>query len=272
MSGHGETAKIIVLSDLHLGLRGSAVNGLDPAERLRLAVETIIRDHGDTAAVLVAGDLADRGETEAYELLRELLAPLPMPVHVTLGNHDDRDAFLTVWGKERDDAQGRVSSVIEAGGHAIMLLDTSEPGLVGGRLCEGRKAWLADRLDEAGDRPVIIVMHHHAAPLSLPVDGIALEEPEWFALLAASRSNVRLVLSGHVHIATSAVWHGVAFVTMAGSHYSVSPHLPGMAGEQQALEGPAQMGVMLIGATGVTVHFHDYLQRHVVLARGLFGW
>jgi 3',5'-cyclic AMP phosphodiesterase CpdA len=272
MTAPGANAKIIVLSDLHLGRRGQAVNGLDPAERLRLAVETILRDHADAAAVLVAGDIADQGETEAYVQLREMMAALPMPVHLTLGNHDNREAFLAVWGAERDDAEGRVSAAIEAGGHLIVLLDTSEPDLVGGRLCAGRKAWLGARLEGAGGLPVIIVMHHHAAPLSLPVDGIALEEAGDFARMVASHGSVRLVLSGHVHIASSAVWHGVPFVTMAGSHYSVSPHVPGMPGEQAALEGPAQMAVLLAGPSGVTVHFHDYVQRHVALARGLFDW
>jgi nucleoside-diphosphate-sugar epimerase len=35
-----------------------------------------------------------------------------------------------------------------------------------------------DRLAEAQDRPVIVVLHHHANPLSLPVDAIALRNPQ----------------------------------------------------------------------------------------------
>jgi 3',5'-cyclic AMP phosphodiesterase CpdA len=265
-------SKFIVLSDLHLGRPGQAVNGLDPALRLDAAIDTINRDHADAAFVLLAGDLADQGEIAAYEALKRHLARLAPPVHITLGNHDNRDAFLSVFGLDHDHPQARVSSALDHDGHRIILLDTSEPGLVGGRLCDGRKAWLGKALDDAADRPVIVVMHHHASRLSLPVDEIALEEAGGFADMLKRHGHVRLVLSGHVHIASSAVWHGIPMVTMAGSHYSVSPHVTGMAGEQACFDGPAQMAVVLTDGDSVTVHFHDHVQRHAVLARGLFNW
>lgn len=262
--------KFVVLSDLHLGLPGVPVNGLDPAARLAEAVAMVIRDHADAAFVLLAGDLADRGEVAAYDQLRSLLAPLPMPVHITLGNHDERAAFLSVFGADRDDPLGRVSQVVDAGNHRIILLDTTEPGLVGGRLCRGRLDWLAARLDEAWDRPVILVQHHHANPLSLPVDGIILENAADYLAVLRRHPDVRQVIAGHVHLPTAAVWHGIPMTTLAGSHYSVSPHVPGVPGRQRQLEGPAQMAVVLASSDGVTVHFQDHCERHLTLAPGLF--
>jgi Icc protein len=262
--------KFVVLSDLHLGLPGQPVNGLDTAARLAEAVAVIARDHADAAFVLLAGDLADRGEAGAYQLLQTLIAPLPMPVHVTLGNHDDRATFLSVFGADRDDPQGRVSSVVDAGNHRIILLDTSEPGLVGGRLCPGRLDWLSARLDEAQDRPVIIVQHHHANPLSLPVDEIILENAADYLAVLRRHPDIRHVIAGHVHLPTAAVWRGIPMTTLAGSHYSVSPHVPGVPGLQRQFEGPAQMVVVLASADGVTVHFQDHSERHLALAPGLF--
>jgi 3',5'-cyclic AMP phosphodiesterase CpdA len=262
--------KLIVLSDLHLGPPGAAVNGLDTGERLAEAVAVINRDHADAAMVLVAGDLADRGEPEAYRHLRDRLAPLAIPVHLTLGNHDDRNAFLSVFGPGLDDALGRVSKALDTGGYRIILLDTSEPGLVGGRLCQGRMDWLAARLDEAEERPVIIVQHHHANPLFLPVDAIMLEAAQEYLDLLKRHPDIRQVIAGHVHLPTTAVWQGIPMATLAGSHYSVSPHVPGVPGEQRQLEGPAQMAVILASDQGVTVHFQDHCERHLTLARGLF--
>ncbi len=119
--------KFVILSDLHLGATdGAPVNGLDTGARLAEAVRVINRDHADAAFVIVAGDLADQGEVAAYQRLKSLLADLTLPVHLTLGNHDDRAAFLSVFGADLDDAQGRVSLVIDQGGHRIILLDTSE--------------------------------------------------------------------------------------------------------------------------------------------------
>jgi calcineurin-like phosphoesterase family protein len=39
----------------------------------------------------VTGDLADGGTRAEYDRFDELIAPLPMPVHVLPGNHDDLD-------------------------------------------------------------------------------------------------------------------------------------------------------------------------------------
>ncbi|MBA4352005.1 MAG: phosphodiesterase [Rhodobacter sp.] len=262
--------KFIVLSDLHLGPPGVPVNGLDTGARLAEAVATITRDHADAEFVLLAGDLADRGEVAAYHHLRDLLTPLPMPVHITLGNHDDRTAFLSAFGPDRDDPQGRVSQVIDAGGHRIILLDTTEPGLVGGRLCQQRLDWLAARLDEAQDRPVIVVQHHHANPLSLPVDEIILENAEDYLAVLQRHPEIRQVIAGHVHLPSAAVWRGIPMTTLAGSHYSVTPHVPGVPGAQRQLEGPAQMAVVLATSDGVTVHFQDHGDRHLTMAPGLF--
>jgi 3',5'-cyclic AMP phosphodiesterase CpdA len=234
------------------------------------AIEIINCDHADAAFVLLAGDLADRGEVAAYHHLHDHLAALPMPVQITLGNHDDRAAFLSVFGAQRDDPLGRVSTVVDAGGHRIILLDTTEPGLVGGRLCQGRLDWLAARLDEARDRPVIIVQHHHANPLSLPVDEIILENAEAYLAVLQRHPEVRQVIAGHVHLPTTAVWRGIPMTTIAGSHYSVSPHVPGVPGRQRQLEGPAQMAVVLASSDSVTVHFQDHCERHLTLAPGLF--
>lgn len=262
--------KFVVLSDLHLGPPGAAVNGLDTGARAAEALAAVARDHADAAFVLLAGDLADCGEVAAYLQLRDLLAGLPMPVHMTLGNHDDRAAFLSVFGADRDDPEGRVSVALDAGGHRVILLDTTEPGLVGGRLCRGRLGWLAARLDEARDRPAIVVQHHHASPLFLPVDEIILENAAEYVAVLHRHPEVRQVIAGHVHLPTTAVWKGVPMTTLAGSHYSVSPHVPGVPGRQSQLEGPAQMAVVLAHRDGVTVHFQDHGDRHLTLAPGLF--
>jgi 3',5'-cyclic AMP phosphodiesterase CpdA len=262
--------KFVVLSDLHLAAPGQPVNGLDAGARAAEAIAVIKRDHADAAFVLLAGDLADKGEVAAYHHLRDLLASLSMPVHLTLGNHDDRAAFLSVFGTGRDDPQGRVSEAIDAGGHRVILLDTTEPGLVGGRLCQGRLDWLATRLNEAQDRPVIVVQHHHANPLSLPVDDIILENAADYLAMLQRHPDIRLVIAGHVHLPTAAVWHGIPMTTLAGSHYSVSPHVPGVPGRQRKLEGPAQMAVVLASADGVTVHFQDHSERDMTLSPGVF--
>jgi 3',5'-cyclic AMP phosphodiesterase CpdA len=263
--------KIIILSDLHLVPEGRVSNGLDTAERFRLAVESINRDHADADICLLAGDLADRGEAAAYTRLRDLLVPLAVPHHITLGNHDDRPVFLDVFGSHEADENGHVNKVIDAKGYRIILLDSSEPGVVSGILCEKRLAWLHGKLEEARDRPVIVVLHHHANDLFLPVDTIKLENAGDFIAVLKTHPDIRQVIAGHVHITTTGLYHGIAFTTLAGSHYNVSLHLDSVPGEQKRLEGPAQYAVVLATEEATVVHFHDYIDRHLELAPALFG-
>lgn len=263
--------KFIVLSDLHLVPEGRVSNGLDTAERLALAIDSINRDHADADFCLLAGDLADRGEADAYRRLQTILAPLGVPHHITLGNHDNRPVFLDVFGTDEADENGFINKVIDAKGYRVILLDSSEPGKVSGILCDKRLDWLKARLAEASDRPVIVVLHHHANDLALPVDVIKLEEAERFLAVLKTHPDIRQVIAGHVHITTTGVWHGIPFTTLAGSHYNVSLHLESVGGEQKRLEGPAQYAVVLADEQSTLVHFNDYIDRHLQMAPALFG-
>lgn len=43
--------------------------------------------------MLISGDLADSASDVEYELVREQISRLDVPVYVLPGNHDDRDAL-----------------------------------------------------------------------------------------------------------------------------------------------------------------------------------
>ena len=264
------TFKLVVMSDLHLVPEGEVANGLDTADRLSRAVESVNANHADADACLLLGDLADRGERAAYERLRGITSRLTVPLLVTLGNHDDRPTFLDVFGRTHAAETGCVDLVLDVKGTRLIVLDSSEPGVVAGVLSAAQLTWLEARLAEARDRPVIVALHHHANLLSLPVDRIRLEQADAFVAILKTHRDVRQVIAGHVHLVTTGVWRGLPFTTIAGGHYSVTPHIPGTPGDQGRLEGPGQYGVVISDAEATLVHFHDFLDRHLVLADGLF--
>jgi len=63
------TLKFLVMSDLHLVRHGQTSMSLDTAERLEQAVDCINTRYADADFVVIAGDLADAGEAEAYARL-----------------------------------------------------------------------------------------------------------------------------------------------------------------------------------------------------------
>ena len=54
------------------------------AEDLRAGVAAINARHADADFCVLAGDLADLGDTEAYERLKDCLADLSVPLHITI--------------------------------------------------------------------------------------------------------------------------------------------------------------------------------------------
>lgn len=259
--------KIVVLSDLHLRPAGVLSHGLDTHDRLIQGIDWLNRMHADADLCVLAGDLVDLGQKEAYERLKHQIVRAKVPVEMTIGNHDDRDTFLSVFGEAYRAETGYIDKCIDLKGYRIIILDSAIDGEPAGRLEQVQLTWLAARLQEAADRPVIVIIHHHANPLMTKVDKIILQNGMAFAQVLSRHKDIRQVIAGHVHYTSTAIWHGIPFTTVAGGHYSVQALLDP---EEPAprLTGPAQMAVILGQTDGTTVHFDDYINGNPVLSMG----
>ena len=89
--------KFIHITDLHLVPPGQKLWGFDPFPRLDQCLADIMKYHADAEFCAISGDLTERGEAESYRALQERLKKFPLPVHLMLGNHDDRATFLKVF-------------------------------------------------------------------------------------------------------------------------------------------------------------------------------
>jgi len=253
------TLKFIIMSDLHLVPEGQTSITLDTSARLEQAVDAVLARHADAAFCILAGDLADHGEAAAYSRLKTIIARLPIPVHITLGNHDDRPTFLDVFGADHAAETGHVDKVIDAEGYRIILLDSSEPGRVDGVLEEVQLDWLRARLAEAMDRPVIVVLHHNANALHIHSDTIRILEPDAFIDALKTHPDIRQVIAGHVHLTSTAMWRGLPFTTLAGGHYSVDFSVDHPKAPMRHISGPGQMAVVVGTPDRTTVLFDDFI-------------
>ncbi|MGF6227990.1 Icc protein [Inquilinus ginsengisoli] len=251
--------KIIQITDPHLVAPGGRLYDLDPAARLARCIESIAAEHGDAALCVVTGDLADRGTPEAYALLREILRPLPMPVRLLLGNHDDRSAFRAVFPEVQVDPAGFVQSVLDVPAARLLFLDTLERGAHGaGVLCPARLGWIAARLAEVPGRPVYVFMHH--PPRSIGVRHfrrMLLAAPDDFLDLVHRHGSVRHLFFGHVHLPVSGRWGPFSFSAMRGTcqHIDLELDDPDVA----FAEGSPSYGVILLEGEDVIVHLRDFL-------------
>ncbi|SIQ01779.1 diethylphosphate phosphodiesterase [Rhizobium sp. RU35A] len=246
--------KLLHLSDLHLTPPGVALHGLRPDMQLECCVSDILADHADADLCVVTGDLTHDGLPLAYHEVRRQLMRLTMPVHVMIGNHDDRTAFRSVF-PEACAADGFVHQVIDTDAGRMVLLDTHEPGSAGGRLCEARLASLRARLAESGSDPVYLFTHHPPVRVGLQrMDAICLRDAE--ALMAALlpfRERIRHLFFGHLHRAVSGTWRGLPFSGVRGTSHQIAldfttPHVAPVS-----FETPGY-GVVFIDTDSIVVH------------------
>jgi len=172
--------------------------------------------------LVLSGDLADDGAADSYRHLQAALAKWPHPVRLALGNHDDRAAFLSVFGQDHADdgfVQGRT---LHEGLHLITL-DTLEAGRHGGAFCARRAGWLRQAVSDIGGAPVLVFLHHPPADVGIPwIDPGPGQD--WIARLdtAVQGANVVAICSGHVHVSASLRWRGRAVLTCPSTSSDLS--------------------------------------------------
>ncbi|MEM8954242.1 MAG: metallophosphoesterase [Verrucomicrobiota bacterium] len=165
--------------------------------------------------VVIDGDCAyNVGLREDYETLVNLLEPLVatgVSIHMTLGNHDDRERFYEVLESGEDDEDSPVAgkhvSVIEGRVARWVLMDSlwkvnEVPGEMGGE----QLGWLKSYLEEAGEGPVILVGHHYPEVYRDDVIGgeekieiAGLMDGPAFMEMVAGFTSVKAYVYGHSH-------------------------------------------------------------------------
>jgi 3',5'-cyclic-AMP phosphodiesterase len=202
------------LSDPHVRLDDDGAS----ERALAAAVDAVLALRPAPQAVLVTGDIADRARAVEYERVRELLAPLPMPVHVLPGNHDDRDALRAAFDLDGAGSGAPLQYVASCGDLRLVVCDSTRPGHDGGEL---RVDWLAQQLAVEPDAPTIVAMHHVPLTIGLPVldeIGVPDDDRRRLAELLAGAPHVRRVVAGHVHRTVVGTLGGCGVLACTSNH------------------------------------------------------
>lgn len=263
--------KFIHITDTHLVGRNEALYGTDPSWRLKACVDDIRAAHADAAFCIITGDLADRGGKATYEIMKEILAPLPMPVHLMVGNHDSREDLRAVFKGAFDDGNGFVQGKLETAHGVFLMLDTIEPYRHEGVFCERRAAWLARALAESGEKPVYLCQHHPPFPVGIAGDDrLSIIDAKPFVDAVTPHWNrIRHMFFGHIHRPISGSWRGMPFSTLFGTNHQTALELTPYLSVEKALAEPddtvwgspeaPHYGVVLITPELVVVHQRSFL-------------
>lgn len=187
--------KILQMTDPHLyGNAAGALRGVVTDTSLRNALDDAYARVPDFAAMLVTGDLV-QDDPSGYLRFRSILGNSPRPVLCVPGNHDEPGTMRL----ELAQAPFQICGTHHAQGWQFVMLDSYDPGHVGGRLCEAE----LERLDRAlagSPEHAMVCLHHHPVSMgSRWLDAIGLANAEDFWRIIEAHSQVRAVVWGHVH-------------------------------------------------------------------------
>ena len=239
---------IAQVSDVHLGF---APGGRDEPNRRRLdaVIETLKAARPLPDLLFVTGDLTEHGDVASYVALRKAFADFPCPVHYALGNHDQRAVYEEVWPGQYSD--GFLQYVVDTPGLRCIVLDTLEEGRHGGGFCDTRAAWLAARLQDAPDRPTLVLLHHPPTPVGIAWIDCDPAEP-WVVRLAAAlagHDQVVGLVAGHIHRPVVSMWRGLPVAICPSS-------APGLALDLTPIDPaePDGRAMIMEGASGYALH------------------
>ena len=234
------------ISDLHIKAeRKLAYGRVDTAGMLERCVAAILRLTPAPDAVLITGDLVDRGSDAEYELLAQLIAPLStqghLPVYLIAGNHDERDAlrrnfpehtYLRQWAPF-------VQYAIDAHALRIVALDTVIPGQGGGLVCAERLDWLDRTLSQAPEQATVILMHHPPFVTGIGhMDRVGLDNSDALEAVVRRHPQVERVLCGHLHRSIQARFGGTVASTCPSTAHQVALDLGQPSPDNFVMEPP----------------------------------
>jgi hypothetical protein len=194
-----------LLSDTHLAADRSKIGrGINMADHFVAVSREVRAWPRRPAGVFINGDCAfHSGETADYALLAEFLEPIrgdQMPVHLLLGNHDNRARFWDALQSEKAakrpvaDKQAALLKTPHANWLILDSLETtlSTPGLLG----SGQLEWLGKALDENADQPALIMIHHNPG---ITGGNIGLKDTAALFEVLRPRKQVKAYFFGHTH-------------------------------------------------------------------------
>ena len=249
---------IVHVSDTHL-LAGQAklADLYDVTSNLEHTLAAIERTGVRADAIVFTGDLTDLGEPDAYRALREAVEPvaarLGAPIVWVAGNHDERPA-LRMELLDDSPTQEPVTGVWDLDGLRLIALDSTVPGWHHGDLGADQLAWLNRVLADPAPLGTILALHHPPLPSHLPFFDI-LELRHQDALAdAIAGTDVRAILAGHLHYATSGMFAGVPVHVASATCYTMDLALPAV-----------EVNGMDAGQAFHLVHVYDDTITHAVV-------
>lgn len=196
-----------LLADTHIAGDKSTIGGGDTNmfDNLNRVIDQILTEDPLPLGAIINGDCAYlEGFEKDYQTLRRPLARLTdagIPVHMTMGNHDNRGPFYKTLAAQKPATslvEGKHVTVVKAGPVNFFLIDSlMQVNVVTGEIGSAQLAWLDRALSASRDQPAIVFGHHNLQAGQTNVSGI--KDTKSFVDVLHSHPHVAAYYYGHTH-------------------------------------------------------------------------
>ncbi len=229
------------------------------------------------AGMLLNGDCVHVGGKDEYaQLATKFDLFKDTPIHVTMGNHDQRDDFSHAFRErttgDRALLENRHVSIVQSRRANFVLLDSltmdkprspvKGPGILGPEQLK----WFEAALDAEPDKPAIVMFHHNITPgaayqkrfgaaevelpSSSPFKGLGggLEDTDALLDLIQSKPQVKAVVTGHMHQFRILKWRRIHFISLPAVGYTFHADEPAGWALMKLHEGGASVELRTLDA------------------------
>jgi len=196
-------------------------------------------------ALVHTGDIADEGQADAYRAAMTVTAETTQrtgwPVLWAVGNHDIRPTMATGILHEPS-TEEPLDRVFEVRGLRMVTIDTSIPGHVEGGIDESQVEWLRGVLAEPAEFGTVLALHHPPVPVEVTAMARLHLTGQDRLDAALAGGDVRAILGGHLHYATSSTFAGIPVHVAPSTAYTIRLTKPG--GGIIAVDGGRAAGIL----------------------------
>ena len=213
--------RILQLSDSHLLAKPQdAFLGIKPYDTLQAVINCVDETVANLPPQLIVftGDISQDDSQQSYQNALKLLQHFTCPIIWTSGNHDETkkaSQYLTPWQYRPEYALNHWH---------LIILNSHWDNHVAGRLNPLELKILEHALNTHKKQHILIFIHHHIVPVgSHWLDQINLQNAQDFFSITDKYSNIKAIVSGHVHQEHSSNRHSTSIITTPATSFQFKP-------------------------------------------------
>jgi Icc protein len=213
-----DTLSLVQVTDTHLtGTETGCLLGMNTTRSAKGVIDAVLATES-TECILVTGDIAADGQTEAYRQLEALLGT-SVPSLWLPGNHDDVSSH-------KDRYAPHMKRRLRAKHWDVVMLETQVEGEVGGVLSTAEVAALRSAVDDArqANKALLVATHHPLRLLeSAWLDEQSVKNASEALEIIKPIADRAALISGHVHQESDEVINGIRMMTAPSTCVQFAP-------------------------------------------------